>query len=136
MIVALGVATGACIGAAARPRTSAADHRVCSGMCFPPVGTGSRLFEPASGVVALLVFAVAYGALEPVTVGAASAAAPDFEHVLSLSQRGGQPLFPIHRWKHLADQRPGAAQFVLACVLLARLLAHAGRDRRPPSGRR
>lgn len=108
------------------------------GDVFPRGGTGSRWFEAASGVVTLLAFAPPSVPLDPVTIGAASAAAPDVEHVLSLPRPGGGPLFPTHRWKrlHHAGRRPGAAQFVLAYLLLAGLLTDAGRDRRPPSGRR
>ena len=119
MIVALHVATGAAVGAAAGTRRRAAALGLLAhflGDVMPHEDIPSRRFEIASGVAALALVAARRGPLTAATVGAAVSSAPDLEHLLPLP-RG---LFPSHRWGrfHRAGGVPAAVQLLAAGVVL------------------
>lgn len=130
MIVTLHVATGGLAGAVTRSRPAAlllgpALHFL--GDVVPHEDIPSRRFETGSGVAAVLALAAAHGPLDPITLGAVSASAPDLEHILPLPRPGGRPLFPSHRRPelHRTGGIPTWAQLALAGALLGVLL---GRD--------
>ena len=130
LIVTLHLATGALAGAGVRSRWAAVAvgpplHLL--GDVLPHGEIDSRAFEIGSGLAALSALAVAYGPLHPITLGAASAAAPDLEHVLPLPRPGGRPLFPSHRWQrlHHAGGLPGWAQFLCASIVIGALIRRA-----------
>jgi hypothetical protein len=134
VIVTLHLATGALAGAGVRSRSAALLlgpplHLI--GDLVPHGEIDSVWFETGSGVVALSVLAAALGPLHPVTLGAASAAAPDLEHILPLPRPGGRELFPSHRWSrlHTSGGFSGLAQLVTAGLVLGTLLRRAGRRR-------
>lgn len=123
MIVALHVATGALAGAATGSRLRAAAlgpplHLLCD--VIPHEDIPSRLFETTSGVACVLLLARRRG-LDPVTIGAVAASAPDLEHILPLPRPRGRPLFPSHRWARPVPIRgiPARVQFVLAAAGIA-----------------
>ena len=85
----------------------------------------SKGFELRCGVLSVVALAVVRGPFDAATVGAATAAAPDLEHVVRLPRPGGRKLFPSHRipgW-----HRPGGlsaeAQLLAAGFLLGAVLA-------------
>ncbi|HET8651147.1 MAG TPA: hypothetical protein VFM13_01090 [Gaiellaceae bacterium] len=108
MIVSLHLATGAVGGALVRsPVAAAALGPVLHflGDRVPHEDIASHRFELRCGVLGVLALALARGPLDPATVGAVTATAPDIEHVVRLPRPGGRKLFPSHRipgW-----QRPG-----------------------------
>lgn len=131
MIVTLHVATGALAGALTRSRPAAlllGPPLHLLGDLVPHKDIPSRSFETVSGAAAVLALAAARGPLDPVTLGAVSAAAPDLEHVLPLPRPGGRPLFPSHRRPelHHSGGIPAGAQLLLAAAILARLTRNAG----------
>ena len=127
MIVSLHVATGAAGGAITGSRAGAlllgpALHAL--GDRVPHWDLKSRHFEIASGTGALLALAVRRGGLDPATLGALAASAPDLEHVLPLPRPGGRKLFPSHRvagW-HRPGGLPAWVQLLAAGTLLGVLL--------------
>ena len=128
MIVSMHVASGALAGALTGSRPAALAlgpllHALADRT--PHEDIGSRPFEIASGVVGVAALAAARGPLDPATLGAAFAAAPDLEHVLPLVRPGGRKLFPSHRFPawHRAGGAPVALQLVVAGVVLGALLA-------------
>jgi hypothetical protein len=128
MITTLHVATGATVGAVAGSRRAALPLGMLAhflGDVMPHRDIPSRTFETVSGVTALVLVGLRRGPLDPATVGAAAASAPDLEHLLSL-RRG---LFPSHRWGrfHTAGGISAAGQLLAAGVLLGLVL---GRRRR------
>lgn len=91
----------------------------------PHEDVDSHGFETLCGVGGVIALALVRGPLDPATVGAATSAAPDLEHVLPLPRPGGRKLFPSHRipgW-----HRPGGLsaelQLLLAGVLFGAVLA-------------
>lgn len=134
MIVSLHVATGAAAGAlAGTPLRALAVGPLAhiAGDAIPHHDLAPRSFEIASGVAAVLLLAATRGPLDPATVGAVAASAPDVEHVLPLPRPGGRKLFPSHRlhgW-HRSGGVSGATQLLLAGALLGALAA-TGRARR------
>jgi hypothetical protein len=88
-------------------------------------------FEVRTGVLGVLALAIARGPLDPATVGAAAAAAPDLEHVLRLPRPGGRQLFPSHRFDgwHRQGGIPVSVQLLAAGAILGALLT-SGRGRR------
>jgi len=131
MIVSLHVASGAAVGAAAGSRPGA----VALGLLAHTVGDRiphrdipSRRFELRSGAALLLLVAVRRGVLDPATVGAAAAAAPDLEHVLRLPRPGGRKLFPSHRFRgwHRSGGLPAWLQLLAAGVLAGLVLGRPG----------
>jgi hypothetical protein len=127
MIVAMHVATGAAIGAAAGSRRRAlvlglAAHALADAV--PHEDIESQRFETVSGLALLSLIAAVRGPLDPAVIGGAAASAPDLEHVLPFPQPGGRKLFPSHRvegW-HRAGGITAGAQLLAAGVIVAFLL--------------
>jgi uncharacterized protein YcfJ len=72
------------------------------------------------------------GPLDPATIGAVAAAAPDVEHVVRLPRPGGRKVFPSHRIPglHRPGGIPASAQLVIAGLLLGAVLGSGlGRGR-------
>ena len=95
---------------------------------MPHEDIASRRFEIASGVGGVLALALVRGPLDPATVGAVAAAAPDLEHVVRLPRPGGRKLFPSHRvsgW-HRIGGVPASAQLLIAGALLGAVLRSSG----------
>ena len=123
MITSLHVATGAAGGLLAGTRRRAlvlGPLLHLAGDLVPHWDVKSRSWEIRSGVGSLALVALVRGPLDPATLCAAAAAAPDVEHVLPLPRPGGRKLFPSHRvhgW-----HRPGGlrthTQLLAAGVLL------------------
>ena len=108
MIVTLHVASGAAVGAAAGSRGRAVGLGLLAhlvGDRIPHTDIPSRRFEVRSGAALLFLIALRRGLLDPATIGAAAASAPDVEHVLRLPRPGGRKLFPSHRFH--GWHRPG-----------------------------
>jgi hypothetical protein len=128
MIVSLHLATGALGGALVRSPVAAAAlgpvlHLL--GDRMPHQDIDSQRFEVRCGVLGVLALAAVRGPLDPATIGAVAATAPDVEHVIRLPRPGGRKLFPSHRipgW-----HRPGGltaeAQLLIAGALLGSILA-------------
>jgi hypothetical protein len=89
----------------------------------PHQDIASRRFEIGSGVFCLGLLAARRGPLDPVTLGAASAAAPDLEHVLPWLRPGGRKLFHGRGGGH-GSARPlsANAQLLLAGAIVGTLL--------------
>jgi hypothetical protein len=133
MIVSLHVATGAAAGLlAGTPLRALAvgPFMHMAGDRMPHHDLTSRTFEAVTGAGAILLLAAVRGPLDPATVGAVAASAPDVEHVLPFPRPGGRKLFPSHRFHgwHRAGGVTGATQLVVAGLLLGSLAA-AGRGR-------
>ena len=123
MIVSLHVATGAAGGALAGSRQRAAAlgpllHLL--GDWVPHQDIRPRSFEVRSGLGGVLLLALARGPLDPATIGAVAASAPDLEHLFRLPRPGGRKLFPSHRVRgwHRSGGLPAWSQLLLAGVLL------------------
>ena len=132
MIVSLHVASGAAIGAVARSRPAAVGLGLLAhalGDRIPHHDIASRRFELRSGAALLALVALRRGLLDPATLGAAAAAAPDVEHVLRLPRPGGRKLFPSHRFHgwHRAGGLSAWSQLLAAGVLAGLVLGHARR---------
>jgi hypothetical protein len=133
VIVALHVASGGAAGLVAHSRLSAlllgpplhvAADRV------PHQDIPSRRFEIASGGICLGLLAARRGPLDPVTLGAASCAAPDLEHLFRSLRPGGRKLFHRGGGKHSPfGGFPATAQLLLAGAIVGLLLG-------PPISRR
>lgn len=128
MIVSLHMATGAAAGHALGSRLAAVvvgpvNHAL--GDRMPHEDIGSRPFEIASGTVIGLLLALVRGPLDPATLGALSASAPDLEHVLPFRAPGARELFPSHRFEgwHRSGGVPVPVQLVAAGLLLGALVA-------------
>jgi hypothetical protein len=127
VIVSLHVASGAAGGALAGSPGRALVlgpllHLV--GDWIPHGDIPSRRFEIGSGLAALLLVGLRRGVLDPATIGAVAASAPDLEHVLHLPWIGGRKLFPSHRirgWHH-SGGLPAWAQLLLAGYVLGGLV--------------
>jgi hypothetical protein len=92
---------------------------------MPHQDIASRRFEVRSGIALLLAVAAVRGPLNPATVGAAAASAPDLEHLLRLPRPGGRKLFPSHRvhgW-HRTGGVPAWAQLLAAGALIGAVLS-------------
>ena len=125
MIVALHVATGAALGAAARSRLAAlllgpALH--LAGDRVPHRDFHSARFEIGTGVAGIALLAVRRGPLDPVTVGAVASSAPDLEHVLPFLRPGGRKIFHDRLGWHRDGPFPASVQFLLASAILAALV--------------
>ena len=127
MIVSLHVATGAAGGSLVRSRLAAlalGPVLHLAGDLTPHRDFASRRFEIASGLGALGLLTVMRGPLDPATLCAATASAPDLEHVLPFPRPGGRSLFPSHRiqgW-HKEGGISAPAQLATAAVLLGLVL--------------
>jgi hypothetical protein len=128
VIVSLHVATGAAGGALAGSRLRAAALGLILhllGDRVPHQDIQPRSFEIRSGVGALLLIVLARGPLDPATIGAVAASAPDLEHVFRFPRPGGRKLFPSHRVRgwHRSGGLPAWSQLLLAGVLLGLVVA-------------
>lgn len=138
MIVSLHVATGAAAGAAVGSRLGAlllGPLVHLAGDLMPHEDIPSRRFELVTGLGGILLLVGARGPFDPATLGAATAAAPDLEHILPLPRPGGRELFPSHRlpgW-HRSGGVPDWVQLLAAGALLGALSAQ-GVTRRLPRG--
>jgi hypothetical protein len=94
------------------------------GDVIPHRDIGSMWFEGIVGVSELAVLAAVRGPLDPATLGAAAASAPDLEHVLPLPKPRGADLFPSHRFASLHREGGLSAelQMLVAGALLGGLL--------------
>jgi hypothetical protein len=133
VIVSLHVASGAAVGAVARSRRTAVGLGLLAhliGDRIPHRDIPSRRFELRSGVALLLLVALRRGVLDPATMGAAAAAAPDLEHVLRLPRPGGRKLFPSHRFHgwHRPGGLPAGLQLLLAGALAGGVIASRRRN--------
>jgi hypothetical protein len=129
MIVALHVASGAAVGALTRSRLGALllgppTHLI--GDRIPHQDIASRRFEIASGVACLGLLAARRGPLDPATLGAISASAPDLEHVFPSLRPGGRKVFHGRRGWHRAGNFPANVQLLLAGALVGYLLGRKG----------
>jgi hypothetical protein len=134
VIVSLHVASGAAVGAGAGSRRGAVALGLLAhllGDRVPHQDVPSRRFELRSGVALLLLVALRRGPLDPATIGAAAASAPDLEHVVRLPRPGGRKLFPSHRFRgwHRAGGLPAWLQLVAAGVLAGLVVADGRRSR-------
>jgi hypothetical protein len=136
VIVSLHVATGAAVGALTRSRLAALAlgpplHLVCDRV--PHEDIADRRFEIRSGLFGLAMLALSRGPLDPATLGACSAAAPDLEHILPRLRPHGRKLFHRGRGWHRSGRFRADVQLALAGAIIGLLLKHPGqRDPRPP----
>jgi hypothetical protein len=125
MIVSLHVATGAAAGALAGSRGRAlllGPFLHLLGDRVPHEDIPSRRFEIASGAAGLVLLAASRGPLGPATLGAASASAPDLEHVLPFVRPRGQKLFHRRRGWHRSGGLSVPVQLLTAGVTIGLLL--------------
>ena len=129
MIVALHVASGAAVGALTGSRLGALllgppTHLI--GDRIPHQDIASRRFEIASGVACLGLLAARRGPLDPATLGAFAASAPDLEHVFPSLRPGGRKVFHSRLGWHHAGNFPANVQLLLAGALVGYLLGRKG----------
>ena len=125
MIVSLHVATGAAVGAVAGSRGRALLLGVPAhllGDRVPHQDIASRRFEIASGIVCLALLAARRGPLDPSTLGAAAAAAPDLEHVFPPLRLRGRKVFHGRRGWHRSGAFPANVQLLVAGAIVGALL--------------
>jgi hypothetical protein len=127
VIVSLHVATGAAAGALLGSRRAAliaGPLLHAAGDVMPHWDIASRRFEKLSGAACLAALALTRGPLDPATVGAVAAEAPDLEHVLRLPRPGGRKLFPSHRFHgwHRPGGVPAWAQLLAAGLIVGLLI--------------
>ncbi len=132
MIVSLHVATGGGLGALTRSRLAALAlgpplHLACDRV--PHEDIPDRRFEIRSGLLGLALLAVSRGPLDPATLGAAAASAPDLEHVFPRLRPHGRKLFHGGRGWHRSGGLRTGVQLVLAGALIGLLV-------KPPSSAR
>jgi hypothetical protein len=125
LIVSFHVATGAALGALTNSRLAALAlgpplHLACDRV--PHEDISSRRFEIRSGLFTLGLLGLARGPLDPATLGAAAACAPDLEHVLPRLRPRGRKLFHGGRGWHRAGGLGTDVQLVLAGVIVGSLL--------------
>jgi hypothetical protein len=124
VIVSLHVATGAAMGALTGSRAAALAlgpplHLACDRV--PHEDIAERSFESRSGLFALGLLALFRGPLDPATLGACSASAPDLEHVFPRLRPHGRKLFHSRGW-HRSGRFRSDIQLVLAGGILGLLL--------------
>jgi hypothetical protein len=125
VIVSLHVATGAGLGALTGSRLAALAlgpplHLACDRV--PHEDIADRRFEIRSGLFGLALLALSRGPLDPATLGACSASAPDLEHVFPRLRPHGRKLFHgRHGWHRSGDFRAGV-QLVLAGAIIGLLV--------------
>ena len=134
MIVSLHVATGAALGELTRSRLAALAlgpplHLACDRV--PHEDVYDRRFEIWSGVFGLALLALSRGPLDPATLGAGSAAAPDLEHVVARLRPRGRKLFHGRRGWHRSGGFRADVQLALAGVIIG-LLVKPPRQAWPP----
>ena len=125
MIVSLHVATGGSLGALTGSRLAALAlgpplHLACDRV--PHEDIADRRFEIRSGLVGLALLALWRGPLDPATLGAAAASAPDLEHVFPRLRPRGRKLFHGARGWHRAGGLRTDVQLVLAGAIIGVLL--------------
>ena len=125
MIVLLHVATGAALGALTRSRLAALAlgpplHLACDWV--PHEDIYDRRFEIRSGLFGLALLALRRGPLDPATLGAASASAPDLEHVFPRLRPHGRKLFHGRRGWHRTGSFRAEAQLALAGAIIGLLV--------------
>lgn len=125
MIVSLHVATGAALGALTRSRLAALTlgpplHLACDRV--PHEDINDRRFEIRSGLFGMALLALSRGPLDPATLGAASASAPDLEHIFPRLRPSGRKLFHGRRGWHRAGSFRADVQLVLAGLIIGSLL--------------
>ena len=98
----------------------AADH-------VPHKDIANRRFEIASGVASVALLAARRGPLDPATLGAISASAPDLEHVIPALRPGGKKLFHRGGGRHRSGALSTDLQLLLAGAILGLLIG----SRRP-----
>jgi hypothetical protein len=136
VIVSLHVATGAAMGALTSSRLAALAlgpplHLGCDWV--PHEDIADRRFEIRSGLFGLALLALSRGPLDPATLGACSAAAPDLEHISPRLRPHGHKLFHGGRGWHRSGRFRSDAQLVLAGAIIGLLLKRPGpRDPQPP----
>jgi hypothetical protein len=125
VIVSLHVATGAALGALTGSRLAALAlgpplHLACDRV--PHEDIADRRFEIRSGLFGLALLALSRGPLDPATLGACSASAPDLEHIFPRLRPHGRKLFHSrHGWHRSGDFRAGV-QLVLAGAMIGLLV--------------
>jgi hypothetical protein len=125
VIVSLHVATGAAVGALAGSRLAALAlgpplHLACDRV--PHEDIVNRRFEIRSGLFGLALLALSRGPLDPATLGAAAASAPDLEHVFSQLRPHGRKLFHGGRGWHRSGGFRADVQLVLAGAIIGLLV--------------
>jgi len=126
VIVSLHVATGAAVGAVAGSRVFAlvlgpALHVAADNV--PHQDIPSRRFEVASGLASVALLAARRGPLDPATLGAISASAPDLEHVVPALRPGGKKLFHRGGGRHRSGVLSTDLQLLVAGTILGLLVA-------------
>jgi hypothetical protein len=117
VIVSLHVATDAAAGTLAGSRLRAlllGPVLHLAGDRFPHEDIGSRRFEIRSGIASVALLAARRGPLDPATLGALAASAPDLEHVFPSLRPGGEKLFHGSRGWHRSGAFPAKLQLLLA----------------------
>ena len=88
----------------------------------PHEDIADRRFEIRTGVVGVALLARWRGPLDPATLGAAAASAPDLEHVCARLRPRGRKLFHGARGWHRAGRLRTDVQLVLAGAIIGVLL--------------
>jgi len=125
VIVSLHVATGGALGALTGSRLFALAlgpplHLACDRV--PHQDIADRPFEIRSGLFVLGLLALARGPLDPATLGAASASAPDLEHVFPRLRLRGRKLFHGRLGWHRAGGLRADVQLFAAGAIVGLLL--------------
>jgi hypothetical protein len=129
VIVSLHVASGAALGALTRSRLAALAlgpplHLACDRV--PHEDIADRRFEVRSGLFGLALLVLCGGPLDPATLGAASASAPDLEHIFRRLRPHGRKLFHGGRGWHRSGRFRAEVQLVLAGAIIGLLLKPTG----------
>jgi len=125
VIVSVHVASGAAIGALTRSRVGAVvlgppAHLL--GDRIPHQDIASRHFEVLSGLACVALLAARRGPLDPATLGALAASAPDLEHIFPVLRPRGKKLFHGGRGWHRSGGFPASVQLVIAGATIGYLL--------------
>ena len=99
-------------------------HLACDRV--PHEDIADRRFEIRSGLFGLALLALGHGPLDPATLGAASASAPDLEHVFPRLRPHGRKLFHPRRGWHRSGGLPTHVQLVLAGAIIGLLVRPPG----------
>jgi hypothetical protein len=132
LIVSLHVATGGALGALTRSRAAALAlgpplHLACDRV--PHQDIADRGFELRSGLFGIALLALSRGPLDPATLGAAAASAPDLEHIVPLLRLRGRKLFHRRPGWHRSGGFRADVQLVLAGAIIGVLLRPPGAAR-------
>jgi hypothetical protein len=106
-------------------------HLACDRV--PHEDIADRRFEIRSGLLGLALLAICDGPFDPATLGAASASAPDLEHVFPRLRLHGRKLFHGRRGWHRSGAFRADVQLVLAGAIIGVLL-RPPRILRTPAG--